>query len=74
MILNRATKILDEDKFIKSHQLRIRSGGIPKVIDPFRDRLNEYAKIKMVHICSNCGELLSDDIWKCPNCGVNSQP
>lgn len=73
MRLNKAVNILDEVKFVKSHQARVRSGGIPRVTDPFKDRLNQYAIMKKIHLCDNCCEVLGDDVWKCPHCGVNSQ-
>lgn len=73
MKLDNATTIIDEDKFIKSHQKRLRSGGVPRVTQPFTERLTGYAKKKRVHLCSGCFELLGDEVWKCPVCGVNSQ-
>lgn len=74
MKLNKAVNIVDEVLFVKSHQDRVRSGGVPRVIDPFVDRLNQYAKMKKIHLCDGCFEVLQDNVWKCPICGVNSQP
>lgn len=73
MKLDSATTILDEAKFIKSHQDRVRSGGVDKVVEPYVKRLIKYAMRKKIHLCNNCCEVLGDDVWKCPNCGVNSQ-
>jgi rubrerythrin len=72
MKLDSATTILDEVKFVKSHQDRVRSDSNERNKAPFAKRLIKYAMRKKIHLCTNCYEVLGDDIWKCPQCGVNS--
>ena len=71
--INNSETIINESLFISSHQARIRSELPKRLRDPFFKRLRDYAEMKRVKLCVSCGELLTDDIVKCPNClGINN--
>jgi hypothetical protein len=54
MKLSSCEKILDEDKFLESHRLRILHKQSERMVLPFKNRLRKYAKLNCVTLCENC--------------------